>query len=61
LGVFCSYGLLRLRVVVSSGLCGHAIATGDWQTLTTVAGDGTRKQVTDTAGAAQRFYRVATQ
>ncbi|HRZ56875.1 MAG TPA: hypothetical protein P5525_15625 [Candidatus Paceibacterota bacterium] len=38
-----------------------SIATGAWQKLTTVAGDGTRKQVTDAAGATQRFYRVATQ
>jgi hypothetical protein len=31
----------------------------NWQTLTTVNGDGTRKQVTDTPTDAQRFYRVS--
>ncbi len=38
-----------------------SLAPGDWQTLTTVVGDGTRKEVTDSTGNAQRFYRVATQ
>ncbi len=32
-----------------------------WQTLTTLTGDGTRKQVTDSIGNAQRFYRVKSQ
>ncbi|MGV3771358.1 MAG: thrombospondin type 3 repeat-containing protein, partial [Verrucomicrobiales bacterium] len=32
-----------------------------WQTLTTLTGDGTRKQVTDAATNPHRFYRVSTQ
>ncbi|HVY72305.1 MAG TPA: binary toxin-like calcium binding domain-containing protein [Verrucomicrobiae bacterium] len=32
-----------------------------WQTLATIPGDGTRKQVTDNTAAAQRFYRVSSQ
>jgi hypothetical protein len=34
---------------------------GDWETLTTIAGDGTRKTVTDTAGGAMRIYRVTSE
>ena len=32
----------------------------EWQTLSTVQGDGNRKQVTDTVGDSQRFYRLRT-
>lgn len=33
----------------------------DWQTLTTLTGDGTRKQVGDSLGQSQRFYRITGQ
>jgi hypothetical protein len=36
----------------------NAVRPTSWQTLTTITGDGTRKQVTDTVAEAQRFYRV---
>jgi len=38
-----------------------SLTAANWQTLTTIVGDGTRKPVTDTAADSQRFYRVATQ
>lgn len=38
-----------------------SLSTPNWQTLNTVAGDGTRKQATDNLSEAQRFYRVMTQ
>ena len=37
------------------------LADANWQTLTTIPGDGARKQVTDPLGAQQRFYRVISQ
>jgi hypothetical protein len=30
----------------------------DWQTLVTVPGDGSRKQISDDIAGSQRFYRV---
>jgi hypothetical protein len=33
----------------------------EWQTLTTLTGDGTRKQVTDANTNPRRFYRVRTE
>jgi hypothetical protein len=36
----------------------NSLRDADWQTLRIVAGDGTRKQVADTSGGAQRLYRV---
>jgi hypothetical protein len=36
----------------------NALSDATWQTLTTLAGDGTRLQVTDAAASGQRFYRV---
>lgn len=38
-----------------------SLTAANWQPLTTIVGDGTRKQVTDSAANAERFYRVATQ
>ncbi|MBL9169436.1 MAG: hypothetical protein JNN07_16975 [Verrucomicrobiales bacterium] len=35
-----------------------SLAEGDWQTLGSVVGDGSRKVVTDGSGEAQRYYRV---
>ncbi len=35
-----------------------SLAGSTWQTHSTLAGDGTRKTVTDDLGGAQRFYRV---
>jgi hypothetical protein len=32
-----------------------------WQTLATIPGDGTRKQVSDTFGDSQRIYRVTSE
>ena len=43
-------------VLWSSSLTG-----GNWQTLTSVNGDGTVKTVTDTMGSSQRFYTVLVQ
>ncbi|MGH7980950.1 MAG: hypothetical protein ACREE6_16355, partial [Limisphaerales bacterium] len=34
---------------------------GPWQVLTTIAGDGTVKTVSDTVGSSQRFYIINTQ
>jgi hypothetical protein len=31
---------------------------GNWTLLTSIAGDGTTKSVTDSATAAKRFYKV---
>jgi hypothetical protein len=39
----------------------NALSDPDWQTLTTITGDGTRKVVTDTASNPQRFYRIKAQ
>jgi hypothetical protein len=39
----------------------NALTDATWQTLSTVNGDGTRKQVTDPLGTTRRFYRVSTQ
>jgi hypothetical protein len=36
----------------------NSLNPANWQTLTTKAGDGTVKTVTDTADGSQRFYRV---
>ncbi|WP_150107289.1 hypothetical protein [Pedosphaera parvula] len=36
-------------------------ATADWQTLASIKGDGTRKQVTDNLADAERIYRVTSQ
>jgi len=33
----------------------------NWQTLTTISGDGTVKTATDTMGSSPRFYRVLAQ
>jgi hypothetical protein len=38
-----------------------SLSAPDWQTLTTVPGDGTRKQVSDNLAQTQRFYRIAGQ
>ena len=38
-----------------------ALTDAVWQTLTTIAGDGTRKPVADAASDLQRFYRVLTE
>ena len=38
-----------------------ALASGNWQTLTTLTGDGARKTVSETVTATQRFYRVSVQ
>jgi hypothetical protein len=38
-----------------------AMPTGSWQTLTTLTGDGSRKQITDSMGEPARFYRVTGQ
>jgi hypothetical protein len=35
-----------------------SLSPANWQTLTTVAGDGTVKTVTDTVSGSQRYYRV---
>ncbi|MFO1499272.1 MAG: binary toxin-like calcium binding domain-containing protein [Verrucomicrobiota bacterium] len=35
-----------------------ALGGGNWQTLSTVTGDGARKLASDTVAGAQRFYRV---
>lgn len=35
------------------------LAPGSWQTLSNIAGDGTRKQVTDAVSGTQKFYRVS--
>lgn len=39
----------------------NLLPTANWQTLTTVAGDGTRKQVTDGVSNTLRIYRVTSQ
>jgi hypothetical protein len=39
----------------------NTLSDAIWQTLTTITGDGTRKQVTDSLSQAQRFYRVQSQ
>jgi hypothetical protein len=39
----------------------NALSDPAWQTLRIVAGDGTRKQVTDNSGGPQRLYRVLSQ
>ena len=38
-----------------------ALASGNWQTLTTLTGDGARKTVSETVTGTQRFYRVSVQ
>jgi hypothetical protein len=38
-----------------------ALPDATWQTLTFVAGNGTRRPVTDAVGGSQRFYRVLSQ
>ena len=38
-----------------------SLTATNWQTLTTIPGDGTRKQVTDPISDAMRFYRVMNQ
>lgn len=38
----------------------NLLSNGEWQLLTTIAGDGTRKQVTDAVSGPTRFYRVQT-
>ena len=37
------------------------LASGSWNNLTTIPGDGTLKTVTETNSASPRFYRIATQ
>jgi len=39
----------------------NSLSDDAWQTFDIVAGDGTRKQVTDNSGGAQRLYRVLSQ
>ena len=39
----------------------NSLSDPAWQTLRLVAGDGTRKQVTDNSGGPQRLYRVLSQ
>jgi len=39
----------------------NSLSDAVWQTLRIVAGDGTRKQVTDNSSGAQRLYRVLSQ
>lgn len=42
-------------------LYSSSLSPANWQTLTSVSGDGTIKTVTDTATGPQRFYRVEVQ
>jgi hypothetical protein len=39
----------------------NSLSDAAWQTLRIVAGDGTRKQIADNSGGAQRLYRVLSQ
>jgi hypothetical protein len=39
----------------------NQLADANWQVLSTISGDGTRKQVNDPANQKQRFYRIMTQ
>jgi hypothetical protein len=61
-----SGGLIAIKFPTESGYSytvqySSSLSPANWQTLTTVSGDGTIKTVTDTMSGAQQFYRVEAQ